>query len=206
MIRKTFIVLFLFMLMPSQAAADTRTELLKALEEKASGMRTIACDFEQETHMSLFNEVITSQGCFLFQRPDMVRWEYTAPFKSGFIIQGATGREWDEASGEVRDFTPSQSPQMAQIAKHIIAWTTFDIQWLEELFDIQAESTPVPHLRLVPKDGRQNNGQHLDFFFSKDCSVLKTLEFHSADGDYTRIRFDNHRLNEELTDNAFLVK
>ncbi|WP_147821949.1 LolA family protein [Salidesulfovibrio onnuriiensis] len=210
MIKKLLVALFLVMLLPTPAragASESKDELLRQLRDKAALTRTIECDFVQETHMSLFDEVITSQGKFLFKRPNMLRWEYTAPFRSGFVMTGDKGREWDEASGEVRAFTAAQSPQMAEVARHIVAWTTFDIHWLERIFDIQAENDPSPHLRLTPK---AKNGQtfirSMDFHFSRDKAVVETIELHSADGDFTRIRFDNHRLNESLGDTAFTVK
>ncbi len=206
MIKRLFPALLLVLLAPAAARPAPGTELLNALRQEASRTRTIACDFVQETHMALFDEVVSSEGKFFFKRPDMVRWEYTNPFSSGFVMQGEKGREWDEATGQVRNFTASGSPQMAVVTKQIVAWTTFDIQWLETQYDIQAEAHPAPHLRLTPRGKTVRSFiQHLDFYFSKDRSVLKRIELHSPDGDFTRIRFSNHRINGDLTDTTFTV-
>lgn len=194
---------FLFILFfNSFATAD----ILKTLAEKAPQVQTIACTFTQETHMALFDEVVTSHGNFFFKRPQTLRWEYTAPFKSGFIITNGAGKEWDEATGKTRSFTVEQSPQIAIIAKEITTWIHFSLPLLQKQYDIEVDPQRSDHLRLHPKSKlTQKFIAHLDFFFSKDFLAVRQVEIHSPDGDFTRLFFKDHQLNTSLPDNIFSV-
>lgn len=190
------------LLLPGHAHADNA--LLETIRTKARTIESIASDFTQEKHLEMFDEVLISQGHFAFSRPDRLRWEYTAPFKAGFLLKGDKGTEWDDATGEQRDFTLSSSPAMGMIARQIMAWTTFDIDWLKSRYAIRRIHTSPLVLELKPQgETAKEFLAHLLVEFTPDGRAISQLELHETDGDFTRIFFTDQAINAPLSRNLF---
>lgn len=192
----------LFLLLPQLALANDVT--LQELQSRAGEIQSISSRFIQEKHLSMFDETLVSEGKFAFQRPGRLRWEYTAPFRAGFLLSEGTGTEWDEASGTERPFTLESSPAMSMVASQIMAWTTFDISWLQSRYEIkQIDSAPVV-LELRPRSEIAKEFlAHLVVSFASDNNTVSSLELHETDGDFTRIRFNNAQINTPIPSKTF---
>ena len=190
----------------SLAGASPGNSLLTEIETKASSNRSISCGFIQHTHLQMFDEVLTSHVTFSFVTPSALRWEYTTPFKAGFILNGDDGKEWDEASGETRTFTTSSAPHIKIVAEQITAWATFDMQWLRSRYEItQLNASPVT-LELRPKSlGARDFLHHLKVTFTDDKTGVKELELHEPEGDFTRILFINPVINGTVSPETFSI-
>lgn len=198
-----FIVPILILLCPCLVQAND--SILTGLHAMAEKTHSISSSFTQEKHLAMFNEQLVSKGYFAFSRPSSLRWEYNQPFHSGFVIRDNEGMEWDEASG-VRSFTLDSSPAMAMIARQIMAWTTFDIDWLNSRYDISLISASPLTIQLRPKsDVTREFLEHLTVSFSPDSATISSLELHETDGDFTRISFTGQRLNLTLPEDTFTV-
>lgn len=192
----------LCLLLPQLSLANDAT--LAELRSRAEAIRTITSSFVQEKHLSLFDEVMVSEGRFAFERPASLRWEYTAPFKNGFLLVNDKGIEWDEASSAHRPFTTQSSPAMAMVAAQIMAWTTFDTPWLESRYEItQRQADPVI-LELQPKSQVAKEFlTNLIVTFSENKRTVSELELHETGGDFTRIRFTETVVNAPLPETTF---
>lgn len=201
-----FLALFLSLVLPMTALAQQSVDdaLLAAIQAEAETITTIASDFTQEKHLALFDEVMISQGKFAFAKPAALRWEYTTPFKSGFLIKDGSGVEWDEASGDTRPFTVKSNPAMGMVADQIMAWTGFNIEWLKERYDIKQLAEAPITLELRPKSETARSFiQKLVVRFGQDKRTMNQIELHEADGDFTRIIFTNQAVNAPLPAETF---
>jgi len=198
-------ILLLSLLMPLTCwASQANDKLLFDLKTKASEIRNIASDFTQEKHLAIFDEVLVSQGHFAFEKPGSLRWEYTSPFRAGFLLKDGKGKEWDEATATTRDFSLNTSPAMSMVAKQIMAWTTFDIEWLKSRYKIrQLTASPIA-LELKPRSEIAKEFlAHLVVSFTSDNRAISSLELHEIDGDFTKISFTTPALNSELAQETF---
>src|SRR6266567_7874161 len=66
---------------PSQPLADPRP-VLQELQRKMSSLRSVYLEFTQERQLKLLTEPLKSEGVMMIDRPDLMRWETTAPFQS----------------------------------------------------------------------------------------------------------------------------
>lgn len=182
-------------------------DVLDEIEKKSASVHSIASNFIQYKHLQIFDEVMVSEGTFHFQKPNSLRWEYTAPFKTGFVLKGAKGLEWDDATGKVRPFTTTDAPHMHIIAEQITAWATFRRDWLSERYEIrQLEQSPVV-LELRPKtESARTFLHHLKVTFTDDRNGVSTLEIHEPEGDFTRIEFVGTVINGEMPPETFSAK
>ncbi len=196
------ILCFICLILPQLAWADD--SILQQLQTKAGEIQSISSDFIQEKHLSMFDETLVSEGKFAFERPGSLRWEYVAPFKAGFLLMNGTGTEWDEASGTERPFTLQSSPAMSMVASQIMAWTTFDIPWLQSRYEIkQIASSPIV-LELRPRSEIAKEFlAHLMVSFATDNCTVSSLELHETDGDFTQIRFKDAQINTPIPETTF---
>lgn len=192
----------LFLILPQLALADDA--IMHELQSKAGRIQSISSSFVQEKHLSMFDEVLVSEGEFTFQRPGGLRWEYTVPFRAGFLLTEGAGTEWDEASGTERPFTLKSSPAMSMVASQIMAWTTFDIPWLQSRYEIKRVKTEPVILELRPRSEIAKEFlAHLVVSFTHDNSTVSSLELHETDGDFTRIRFKDAQINTPIPPKTF---
>lgn len=193
----------LFFAVTAHATSPSKS-LLSEIEQKATQISTIQCRFTQEKHLQMFEEVLISHGKFYFEKPDNVRWEYTSPFQTGFLLKKNAGIEWDEASGQTRTFTTQSAPYMAVVADQITAWASFDIDWLTSRYDISQLSKSPVTLELRPKSATaQEFLRHLKVIFTDDKTGVEVLELHEPGKDFTRIQFENQIINGTLSPDVF---
>ncbi|CCO23428.1 LolA family protein [Maridesulfovibrio hydrothermalis] len=205
-----YYLLFLCMLaiaLPSSEglAESNRQDLfLQSLEAKSEKINSIASNFTQQSYISLFEDTISSKGKFTFSRPDNLRWEYTAPFVSGFLLKGKTGLRWDAAGDKATPFSTDNSPEMAVISEQILAWTTMNISWLDSVYTIKVTNYSPAVMELTPRSALAKDFLSLiKIFFSPDATHLQGIELHVPGGDYTKINFSDIEINGVLPDGIF---
>lgn len=178
--------------------------LFSSLERTAGGVDTLASDFVQEKHLSMFKTVLTSKGRFYFGKPDRLRWELTTPVSSGFVLKGEQGRRWHERTGRPESFRISQEPVMKLVSDQLFAWARADFGWLKREYRISVLSEAPAALRLEPRSAATAGFlNHLLISFSADGRYVKSVEVHEKDGDFTRIRFVNTQVNKPLQADLF---
>ena len=185
-------------------APDHSAAIFSSLERTAGAVRTLSSDFVQEKHLSMFKTVMTSKGRFYFSKPDLLRWELTAPVASGFVLKGDKGRRWHERTGRTESFQISQEPVMKLVSEQLFAWAKADFQWLKKEYRISVlDESPVA-LRLEPRSAATAGFlHHLLINFSADGRYVRSVELHENDGDFTRIRFVNTAVNKQLKADLF---
>ena len=185
-------------------ASDHSAAIFSSLERTAGAVRTLSSDFVQEKHLSMFKTVMTSKGRFYFSKPDLLRWELTAPVASGFVLKGDKGRRWHERTGRLENFQISQEPVMKLVSEQLFAWARADFQWLKKEYRISVlDESPVA-LRLEPRSAATAGFlHHLLINFSADGRYVRSVELHEKDGDFTRIRFVNTAVNKQLKADLF---
>lgn len=156
---KRYLLAALFLVLPFMAGTNVShaADFLMDLKAKAEKVTSIQSRFTQEKHLSMFDEVLISEGSFAFQRPSSLRWEYTTPFKAGFLLTGNTGIEWDEAAQTKREFSLKSSPIMAMVAQQIMAWTTLILRGSKAAMISREPGRPRRSLTSAPKEKGPEN-------------------------------------------------
>jgi len=203
-----FLLLLALLLLTAAPAAALETaaspELLSSLERTAGGVRTLSSDFVQEKHLSMFKSVMSSKGRFYFVKPDLLRWELTAPVASGFVLKGEKGRRWHERTGRTESFQISQEPVMKLVSEQLFAWARADFSWLKKEYRITVLDQSPVSLRLEPRSAATAGFlRHLLISFSADGRYVRSVELHEKDGDFTRIKFVNTQVNKQLPAELF---
>ncbi|MBC8320300.1 MAG: outer membrane lipoprotein carrier protein LolA [Bacteroidetes bacterium] len=206
-----FIILFLAIL--PQAAHSQGNEFITvkdidALKTKlaahTSSTFSIESNFIQEKHLWMLNEVLVSEGEFLFKKENNVKWQYTTPIKYTIIIHN--GLFTIVSNNKVNEFSIDSNPLFREINNMIVTAIRGDFidntDFDAEFFENQSEYLS----RLSPTNSQVGSMlEKIEIYFNKkDMQVIKVV-FREPGDDFTLITFQNKKLNSELSDDRFLI-
>jgi outer membrane lipoprotein-sorting protein len=175
-----------------------RENMNRAAEKTAS----ISSDFEQLKHLSFLEEDVTSTGRFYFQKEHKLRWEYSSPFFYLIIFNNDTvlirdsekTSVYDAASGQM--FRQINDIMLRMVNGTILESKDFEFEYLE--------NDQYYKLDMVPLDENMKEFlSGISLFINKDDYTADELLMLERSGDFTRIRFINKRLNENIPEHIF---
>ena len=170
----------------------------------ASQVQTLTCDFIQEKHLSMLNNVLTSKGRFFYKRENKLRWEFNDPIASGFAVNGEKAIRWKDDSEGFQTFQVQQVPFIKIFTDQVFAWAKADFKKLETRYRIQIIGDKPADLKLFPKSSQEKKYlDHIRIVFAIDASHVQMVEVHEPDGDFTLIRFLKMAINRPLPDSLF---
>ena len=203
-----FLLLFLSLGLPPTAVTDEFKELTPALRERLAvihqGTRSVQGDFEQEKRLSMFDRTFVSKGVFAVKQPGKIHWAYQEPSAFGFASDGELVRRWNEHSGMSAPAPLARDPILSVIVDQMLAWSTMDAGKLEASFTLAVLETAPLTLELLPR-ARQLAAvlQRVQITFDQGDTHLQEIVLFEPDGDTTRIRFLNVRVNEDVSPGLF---
>jgi len=204
---KSTVLCLLIVALPICSGAGQQGELdavLARLKSSAAATSSLSSHFIQEKHLAIFAETLLSQGRFVYQKPDRLRWELLTPVASGFVLNGGKGVRWNGLSGETGGFNIDQDPLMGMIAKQLLAWARLDTDWLQSRYRIELLSEQPVTFKLFPRDpGEAGFIASLQIRFAADLGYVETVTMSEQGGDETLLRFEEVRLNQKLPPDAF---
>ena len=199
-------LLSLLLSLPSTGRAESTQlqQLLGELKVAAAKTETLSSHFVQEKHLSFFAEKLLSQGLFVYQAPDRLRWELLSPVASGFVLRGGEGERWNGLSQERGRFSVENDPIMGLIAKQLLAWARVDLDWLQKRYRMSVVNSQPISLRLTPLDsGEAGFIDYLQVRFAKDRRYIDEVLMVEQGGDSTRLSFTGVQLNKALPSRPF---
>lgn len=183
---------------PMEDVESFRNSMITASEQTLS----IASDFEQMKHLSFLEEDVKSRGIFYFQKENKLRWEYSQPFFYLIIFNNDTVLIQDENKTNIYDaasgkmFRQINEIMLSMVSGSILESTDFDFEYFENPSSYKLELTPLD-------ENMKEFLSKIRLFINKNDMTVDELLMLEKSGDYTRIRFINKRLNEEIPQNTF---
>ncbi len=178
--------------------------VFERISKTVLGIRTISGSFRQERRLSMLKEPVVSTGRFYCEKPDKLRWEVTNPDPSGFLVNGAAAKQWKGNEGASDTFDARENPVIRLIVDQIFAWTTADLKWIEQRYDVSVLRDSPIALRLVPRD--ENERRYVDqirIIFEAGTNYVRSVDIAEKSGDSTRITFSGMVMNSQLQKGLF---
>lgn len=210
MIKKIF-ALILFILgttMVSFAAplSDAqKKEVLVKLNNAATGLKTMSCDFVQTKHLSMLSEKMVSKGKMYYKQPDKLRWEYTTPYQYLFIFNGTKVYVGNSKKKDVIDTNSNRV--FKEVARIMMNTVTGKALNSTSDFTVTIDSDKNNYLvTLVPKkkDLRQMFSKVV-LYFSKSNLMIAEINIHEKNGDWTNIKLSNVAYNKPVNETLFAI-
>ncbi len=172
------------------------------IRNKSEKTISVSSDFIQEKHLTMMEEVLISEGRFLFKKENKVRWEYTDPITYAIIINGSSFTINND--GKISRFDAESNKLFREINKMIVMAIQgnfvdnpeYDAQFFQNDNYILAVLKPTNELL-------ENILTDIEVYFSRKDLNVEIVKFIEPGEDFTKTRFSNRKVNIEISDDHF---
>ena len=166
-------------------------------------MQSMQCRFVQEKTSTMLAEPSVAEGTMHYAAPDRMRWEYLKPYAFALVVNGERIVKVTDVTAEVLEGNAGRMYQgMVNLimgsasGQNLFDKSVFDVVLYDDGSFWKAEMTPKR------RDMKRMFSQ-LVFRFDKKTNGISRVEFVSANGDITSIRFEEIKVNEAIGDKVF---
>lgn len=183
-------------------SADEIKELKVKVKEKSETTQTIKSDFVQYKHLDFLSNDIKTEGKLAYKSPNLVKWEYTNPYKYSVVFKNNSLLINDDGKKNTVNIGSSKLfEKMNVLIVKSIRGDMFD----DAEFDIsyhKSKSSYIVKFLLKDVNFKKVIKQFVLHFDVKsyDVTQVKMIE---PSNDYTKIVFKNRKLNIPLSDAIF---
>jgi outer membrane lipoprotein-sorting protein len=171
----------------------------------AKKLNTIQSDFVQEKNLAMLSEKISSSGKFWFKKDNLVRMEYTAPFKYLMIInKNNVFIKDDQKENKISARSNKLFQQINRIIVDCVQGTALDNKDFT-VKTMEGKDGYLIYLSPVVKSMKELFNHINVVVDKKDYSIVR-MEMVETGGDNTIIRFTNKQLNIPVSDALFAIK
>ncbi|MBJ7879557.1 outer membrane lipoprotein carrier protein LolA [Gelidibacter salicanalis] len=187
----------------TKLTASEQTEFKTKVENTAKSTQTIVSDFTQTKHLSVLDNVISSEGKLVYKAPNLVKWEYVKPYQNIAIFKDDQLLVNNEGKKDKIDLSSNKIfKSLNTLIVNSIKGDMFD----ETQFDLAYFKFEEGYLvTFVPKDKRMKKFiASFELKFSKSDAEVKEVKLIEPNNDYTLITFANRKINTPVSENAFI--
>jgi outer membrane lipoprotein-sorting protein len=173
----------------------------EGLKTAAGTVTSVRAGFTQEKHMKILARPLVSEGIFIFQGPDSLRWEYTHPVHSILLLHNGKTRRFVQKNGSLVEDASANLQSMQMVVQEIT-------QWLNGRFDdnpaFAARLEPGRKIVMTPREESfARLIQRIEILLSDRPAVIKSVTIFEGQDSFTRLDFKDVILNQKLDDALF---
>ncbi len=206
MMKRLVIIVFLCtILLPVCGQGLNEAQIKQKINQTASTLKSMQCDFVQTKHMKLLNDKLVSKGKMYYQKSDKLRWEHLSPYTYTFILNADKVLLKNQKRNDVIDV--NQNKMFKEIARIMMNSVVGNCLTDDKNFKTSLTATSTEWIAtLLPlrKDMKQMF-QKIILHFNKQKSVVTLVELIEKNGDKTVIELKNTVLNETIDAKMFAV-
>jgi outer membrane lipoprotein-sorting protein len=165
---------------------------------------SIKSDFVQEKNLSMLAEKVISKGIFYFKQKNMVRLEYTQPFKYLLILNNGKATIKDDTKTTQMDMHKTKIFQEVNniivdcVHGSALSNPDFQVSIYESKNELRLDMKPTA------KGMKEFFANIIIFIDKSNYSVLK-MQMNELSGDNTIITFSNKEINGNIPDSLFTL-
>ncbi|MDT8317022.1 MAG: outer membrane lipoprotein carrier protein LolA [bacterium] len=179
-------------------------ERLKLIEDKLGSIKSLRTDFTQKRHMSLFMDVLSSNGILYFQKPDRLRWELTQPYQSIMIFNRGDVAKFQIKDGKLTRLNSGMEDLMRGVLRQILAMMQGDFEKVSQSYNIEVEVGSDYLLSMTPKDeGMSKTITSLELHIDISSLHMRKIIIREPGQDYLEIIFTAHKDDIPLAKDLF---
>ena len=197
-------LLVVFFLAAPISSFSEEASLFERIKLANENVSVIKVAFQQSSNLSLFNAPLMASGELILKKPQSLRWEYTSPNASGFILNKGGGLQWTSTGENYSIIKTELTPSLRTMANQILLWINIDEETLTKDFSIKITESENPTILLRPKNKDMAA-------FVKSISIelpasllgIKTITITEANNSIITLKFEKAEINPQLPSTIF---
>lgn len=188
------------MVLPSIAQNITET-----INQSTADIETLSCDFVQNNHLKMLNDVVTANGKMYYSGGNKLRWEYTSPYTYTFILNDNQVLLKKDGHQDLIDV--NQNKMFREIARIMMNSVLGKSLNDEKSFKTTIEDKGTTYeATMVPiKKDMQQMFPSIKLCYDKKQKIINRVILSQKNGDNTEIILKNIVKNGKINDNVFSV-
>ena len=209
MIRLLFILLAMMSSWPllgqTKLTAEQQKQIIEKIDQTASAMKGMQCDFVQTKRMKLLSKEMQSKGIMYFKRPNKLRWQYIAPYDYTFILND--DKVQIKSSKSTKNIDVQGNKMFRQITNIILNSVTGGSLKSSSDFNVEVYKKDNTYFaKLFPKKKELKQlYQVIEIYFDSALTMVNSVRMVEKTGDETRVNLINTKLNIAVDDKIFAV-
>lgn len=209
MIRLLFILLAMMSSWPllgqTKLTAEQQKQIIEKIDQTASAMKGMQCDFVQTKRMKLLSKEMQSKGIMYFKRPNKLRWQYIAPYDYTFILNG--DKVQIKSSKSTKNIDVQGNKMFRQITNIILNSVTGGSLKSSSDFTVEVYKKDNTYFaKLYPKKKELKQlYQVIEIYFDSALTMVNSVRMVEKTGDETRVNLINTKLNIAVDEKMFAV-
>lgn len=193
---------FLFFTQEQKMTPSEISTFKASVEKEAKSIKSLKTDFVQYKHLSFLSKEIETSGKMYLKSPDLLKWEYTNPYKYSIIFKN--NKIYINDQGKKSTIDAGNSKMFEKINK-LIAGSVSGNLFDEQEFTIQYyKSTGFYITKLTPKTATiKKYIKVVELYFPIGESTVSQVKLIEPSDDFTKIVFKNKLLNAKVEDSVF---
>lgn len=195
---------------PSQPAAAQPTTtadakldaVVDSIQKTYDATTDFSGSFVQRYTYTLLRRTQESRGTVKFKKPGLMRWDYTAPDKKSFVVDGKS--LWLHQPADQNAFVNACFQQDGLTASVAFLWgqgrirEQFDVKWFAGVFGDKTDH----HLELIPKQGNTVFAKLILVVDPKTSRVKQSIVVDPS-GNVNQFIYSDLKFSQNLSDKAF---
>jgi len=200
------IILSLIFSLCTAFTAVAQRDAIDEISKAAQSINTIQCDFTQTKKLQMLSNAMISKGKMWCSQPNRLRWEYTSPYASTFILNNEKILfKNDKRSNTIN---ANRHKRIREMIRIMIPSNLGKSLAEEKDFKASIETNGNQHiLTLLPqsKELKQMFTQII-LYYNRQQSIVTKVEMHEKNGDSTTIELTSIEKNIPINESVFALK
>ena len=193
-------ILILSLFSFSQTAEDVALQLEKAL----NSTQTLEARFEHNFYSAVVSTPLKEKGKLYYQKPDLMRWEYTDPENNIYLYKGDMYQWYFAEDNQLMRGSIIEEGHESEILHLLTGQKNLLDFYVIEFNPFPTENPQNAQLKLTPREG--DDGSFLLLEIERKKWLISKIIFMDWEGNKTEFRFSRIKTNDSLPKNIFELK
>lgn len=198
-----FLMALCLCLLNLSAQKVNEAKVKQQINDVASKMKTMQCDFVQTKYLKMLNDKMVSRGKMYYQQSNKLRWEYTYPYTYTFVLNGSRVLISKGKRNDV--INVNQSKFFKEIARIMMNSVVGKCLTDSKDFKVSLTGASAEYVATLYPQQKQMKQmfQKIILHFNKQNSTVSKVELIEKKGDRTIIELKNVKSNAPINAKVF---
>ena len=200
-----YIILTILFSLCSITSALAQTSAIDEISKASQAVETVQADFTQTKRLKMLNDAMVSKGRMWCTQPNRLRWEYTTPYASLFILND--DKVLFKNSKRSNTLNANRHKRIREMIRIMIPSNLGKVLSQKKDFHTTTETTGKQHILTLDPQTKEIKQMFARFvlYYDRKQAVVTQIEMFEKNGDSTTIQLSSIKKNIVINPSVFTL-